>query len=195
MGRLSASLSALGLAVVAALALSACGGGGADLLPGGTASEINSNLDRVQQLVGEGDCIGAEDAAQEVSAQVDALGGVDKQLKQALAEGAERLNEVVDGCEEASEEESAEPVEAVEEAEPVEEKPEKQKPKKQAEKEEEAEEPAEETTPSLPPQANGKAEGLENGNGNAPPEEADEAGEGGGTPSGGVGPGTPAAGG
>ena len=83
------------------MALAACGSGGdADLLPGNTAQEISENLDSVQQLVDEGECIGAEDAAAEVSAQVDALGGVDKKLKQALQEGAARLNEVVAGCEE-----------------------------------------------------------------------------------------------
>ena len=56
---------------------------------GHTASEITSNLDEVEQLVDEGDCVGAEDAARQVSDQVDALGGVDKKLKQALREGAD----------------------------------------------------------------------------------------------------------
>jgi septal ring-binding cell division protein DamX len=183
MGRLSASLLALAVAAAVALGLSACGSGGADLLPGKTAGEINSNLDKVQELVGEGECVGAENAAQEVSAEIDALGGVDKKLKQALREGATRLKEVVESCQEASSEETEPALEtAVEsEAEPEKQKPvkpEKPKPKQEVEEPEEAE-----TTPTLPPQAKGKAKGHEN-----PEEEAASPVEGGGTPSGGVGP-------
>jgi septal ring-binding cell division protein DamX len=188
MGRLSASLLAFALGLLAAGTLAACGSGGANLLPGKTASEINSNLDQVAQLAGEGNCVGAEGAAQQVSAQVEGLGGVDKRLKQALSEGASRLNEVVASCEEPSQE--VETVEPEEEAEAVgkHEKPEKHKPEK-AEKpgKGEAEEEQAETTPSLPPQANGKGKGIENGEG--PPSE-----NGGGPPSGGVGPGVPAGG-
>jgi outer membrane biosynthesis protein TonB len=183
MGRLNASLLALALGAVAAMALAACGsGGGADLLPGDTAKEISSNLDQVKALANEGECIGAEDAAQEVSAQVDALGGVDKRLKQALQEGAARLTEVVEGCEEEEAPEETEAIEtAVEPEAPVKkakpEKPEKPKPEK--------EEPVETTPePAVTPPAGG-------GKGN---EESSEtpSGEEGGTPSGGVGPGAPA---
>jgi hypothetical protein len=191
MGRLSASLLALALGAVAALGLVACGSGdSADLLPGGTASEITANLDQVEQLAGEGDCVGAADAAQAVSAQVEALGGVDKKLKLALQEGATRLNEVVVSCEEAPSEEeelpAIEPAEELEEVEDKKEKPEKpEKPKKEVE-----ETPEEgETTPTLPPQAEGKAKGHEEGEEEAPPAETGE-----GTPSGGVGPGAPAGG-
>lgn len=187
MGRLSASLLALALTACAVLGLTACGGGGADLLPGGTASEINANLDQVEQLANEGDCIGAADAAQAVSAQISALGGVDAKLKQALREGATRLSEVVAGCEEAApEEETApaiEPAEELEEEAEKKEKPEKpEKPKK-----EEEEEPPEETTttPTLPPQAEGEAKGHEKQE-EAPPVESED------PSSGGVGPGTPA---
>ena len=190
MGRLSAPLLALALGVLAALGLAACGNGGdADLLPGGTASEITANLDQVEQLANEGDCIGAADAAQTVSAQVEALGGVDRKLKLALREGAARLNEVVLSCEEAPSEEETEPAieEAVEpEAEVKKEKPEKpEKPKQEAK---EAPEEAE-TTPALPPQAEGKAKGHEEGEEEAPPAES-----GGGASSGGVGPGAPVGG-
>jgi outer membrane biosynthesis protein TonB len=183
MGRLSAPLLALALAAVAALGLVACGSSdSADLLPGDTASEITSNLDQVEQLAGEGDCIGAADAAQAVSAQVEALGGVDKKLKLALQEGATRLNEVVAGCEEAPVEEEELP--AIEPAEELEEVEEKEKPEKQEKPKKEAEEPEEtETEPTLPPQAEGKAKGQEKGEAEAPVE------SGGGTPSGGVGPG------
>jgi outer membrane biosynthesis protein TonB len=189
MGRLSASLLALALAAVAALGVSACGSGGkADLLPGGTATEITANLDQVKALATAGDCVGAEDAAQAVSSQIEELGGVDQKLKQALREGATRLNEVVAGCEEVETEEEVpaiEPAEELEEEKEPKEKPEKAEKPDKAEKEEEETEA--ETAPSLPPQAEGKAKGHEQQEETeAPPEET------GGTSAGGVGPGAPA---
>jgi hypothetical protein len=183
--RLSSVAIAFCLVAVAALGAVGCGGGGADLLPGETANEIDSNLDQVKQLASEGDCLGAADAAQAVSLQVEELGGVDAQLKQALQEGAARLNDVIAECEEASTED--EPVEATEEAEePEEEDERKPKPEKPAKPEKEVEEPAEEEAePSLPPQAEGKGQEKQ--------EEA-PSGESGGTPSGGLGAGVPAEG-
>jgi len=190
-GRLSASILAIVLGAVAALGLVACGSGdNADLLPGSTAGEITANLDQVKDLATEGDCAGAEEAAQAVSTQIEALGGVDPKLKQALREGATRLNEVVADCEEAPVEEEAEP--AIEEAvEPEEEEKEKEKvekPEKAAKEERDEEEPEETTTETLPPQAEGKGKGHEKQE-EAPPVET-----GGGTSAGGVGPGTPAEG-
>jgi hypothetical protein len=190
MGRLSASLLALALAAVAALGLSACGSGGsADLLPGSTASEITANLDQVEELATAGDCVGAEDAAQAVSSQIEELGGVDKKLKQALREGATRLNEVVAGCEEVETEETlpaVEPAEELEEEEPKG-KGEKAAGPDKAEKAEEAVEESEtETTPTLPPAAEGKAKGHEQSEEEVPPAET------GGTPAGGVSPAAPA---
>jgi hypothetical protein len=187
MGRLSASMLAFALALAAATGLAACGGSDAELLPGKTASEIEANLNSVARLANEGECVGAANTAQAVSTQVEELGGVDSKLKQALEEGASRLNEVVAKCEEAEA-----PEEEVEAEEPEEEEPEPptkaekhEKPEKhgKAGKEEpETGEPEEEESSSeLPPSANGKGKGLENGGG--PP-------EGGGPPSGGVGPGT-----
>jgi hypothetical protein len=195
-GRLRAPLLALVLGAVAALGLVACGSGGsADLLPGATASEITENLDTVKELSAEGECIGAENAAQEISTQIDALGGVDKQLKQVLREGAERLTQVVEECVEPVEEEVEPAIEAEEEVEPPgkSEKPEKEG---EAKAKQEAEEPPAEGegNPNLPPQAKGKAKGKdgEPGPSEAPPAET----EGGGTgaPSGGIGAGEPAAG-
>jgi outer membrane biosynthesis protein TonB len=177
---LSRPLLALLLLAALATGLSACGsGGGADLLPGTTASQINSNLDQVQQLVAEGECVGATDAADQVTAEVDEVAGVDAKLKQLLVEGAERLEEVVRTCEESEEQ----PLETTEEQEPEEEdekagkheKPEKEKP------------PKEEEPPAEPPEPPGQ-EG-EKGKGEGPPEEGD-----GGTQSGGVGPGQEAGG-
>jgi hypothetical protein len=188
MARLSASLLALVLVGLAALGLSACGdSGSADLLPGSTASEITSNLDQVKELATAGDCVGAEDAARAVSSQIEELGGVDKKLKQALREGATRLNEVVAGCEEAETEETApavEPAEELEEEEPKEKSEKAVKPDK-AEKEASEETEAETT---LPPQAEGKAKGHEKQEETeVPPVE-----ETGGTSAGGVGPAAPA---
>lgn len=103
MGRLTAPLLALALGAAATVALASCGSGSnAKLLPGNTASQITANLDEVKRLAQSGECVGAENAAQQVSNQIDALGGVDKKLKQALREGAARLNEVVAECEESS---------------------------------------------------------------------------------------------
>jgi len=189
-GRLRASLIVFSLAAVVAPGLVACGGGEeAELLPGETANEITSNLDQVEQLANEGDCLGASDAAQAVSLQVEELGGVDAELKQALQEGAARLNEVVAGCEAAVEEE--EPAEAVEEAEEPAEGERKERPEKPEKPEKKAEEAAEEEgESSLPPQAEGKAKGHEKQEEEVPPVEE----SGGGTPSGGVGPAVPAEG-
>jgi outer membrane biosynthesis protein TonB len=190
MGRLSAASIALVLGAVAALGLVACGGGNdADLLPGGTASEINANLDQVEQLANEGDCGGAAEAAQAVSSQVETLGGVDAKLKEALREGAVRLNEVVAGCEETTTEEETVPsIAPAEEPEEDEEKPAKPAKPKQEEKEEKKE-PEETTTPTLPPQAEGEAKGHEKQEEEVPSAEPEA-----GAPSGGVGPGEPAEG-
>jgi hypothetical protein len=177
-GRVTASLLALLLGAAAAVALASCGGGGdARLLPGGTASEITANLDRVKQMVGEGECVGAEDATQLVATQIDELGGVDRKLKQALREGADRLGEVVSECIE-------EPLETIEQSEPATAgttgKPSKQegkaKPPKTTPTAPEAPTTPTQTTPEAPPAA-----------------QAEPPVEGGGTetPSGGVGPGSP----
>lgn len=188
MARSSAFPVAVALAAAMALGLVACGGGDADLLPGDTAGQITSNLDLVEQLASEGDCTGASDAAQAVSLQVEELGGIDPKLRRALREGATRLNEVVVECEETTTEEEVAP--AIEDAEepPEEDEKEKGKAEKPQKAEKEAVEPdEEETDPGLPPQAEGEAKGHEEQE-EVPPTES------GGTPSGGVGPATPAEG-
>ncbi|MCW2987156.1 MAG: hypothetical protein JWM24_94 [Solirubrobacterales bacterium] len=186
MGRLNASILAFALGAFAALGLVACGGGeSAKLLPGSTASEITANLDKVKELATAGDCLGAEETAQAVSVQIEELGGVDPKLKQALREGATRLNEVVASCEEVTTEEELPAIDEAEE--PEEEKKEKPEKPEKPKKDEEAEEPEEETTaPTLPPQAEGKAKGHEKSEEEAPPVEAGVGS------SGGVGPGEPA---
>jgi hypothetical protein len=154
-----------------ALALASCGGSDAKLLPGDTAREIRENLDSVQTLVEEGECVGAEDQALQVSSQVEAVEGIDPNLKRALEEGAARLSEVVEQCEAAPEEtveetvpttpekSEAEKAKQEEQREKEEGKQEKEEEKAEKEQEKEAQEGPE--GPSLPPQANGKAKGHE----------------------------------
>jgi outer membrane biosynthesis protein TonB len=181
---------ALTLGCATAFGLVSCGGGeDAKLLPGTTAQEISENLDAVKQLADENECIGAADEAQEVSAQVEELNGVDPKLVRALEAGAARLTEVVASCQE---EETTETVGPASEATETEEedlppgqekKAEKEREKeekeleKEEEKQEEPEQPPAETTPAEPPTTP------------APPPS-----EGGGTGApGGVSPGEPAA--
>lgn len=190
MARLSPLLIAVVLGAASAAALASCGGKNADLLPGTTAEQIESNLNQVEELAAEEDCIGAEDAVAEVAAEVEELEGVDLKLKTALQEGTGRLSEVVSLCEEETAEEETEPsLESNVEAEELEDekKPKKDKPEKEAK--EPKEEPSEGEGPTLPPQSNGKGEENGKGGGELPAEtegepETEE------TPStGGVGPG------
>jgi hypothetical protein len=193
MARLTTLLLVLALGAASAAGLSSCGGGSsADLLPGTTATQINSNLDEVQRLVNQGECVGAEDTAAEISAQVEDLKGVDRKLKAALEEGASQLGEVINECEESSEGETEQALEPDVEAEELEreeqeadekaaEKADKAKEKAEKHGEEPSEEAAEENEEggNLPPEPNGEAKGHEIG----PPPATEEA------PSGGVGPG------
>lgn len=186
MARLSALFLVFLLGAASAVALVSCGGGDeADLLPGTTADQIESNLEEVERLAGEQDCIGAESAVAEVTAEVEELQGVDRRLKTALQEGTVRLSEVVGRCEEeeTTEEETEPAVETDVEAEEVEddEKPKKEKPKKEDEAQEQPSEADE--GPELPPQSNGKGEEKGGGEGSPVKPEPEEA-----PPSGGVGP-------
>jgi hypothetical protein len=187
MARLSPLFLAFLLGAASAVGLASCGdGSNAQLLPGTTADQIESNLDQVAEQAAEEDCVGAEDAVAEVMAEVEGLQGVDVKLKTALQEGTEKLSEVVAHCEEETTEEEAEPaLESDVEAEEVEkeEKPEKEKPEKKGEEPAETgEEPSEGEGPDLPPQSNGKGEEKGGGEESVEPE-AEET-----PPSGGVGP-------
>jgi outer membrane biosynthesis protein TonB len=184
MARLSALLLVFLLGATSAVALASCGSGDdAELLPGTTADEIESNLDQVEQLASSGDCIGAEDAVAEVTAEVEELEGVDLKLKAALQEGTARLSEVVGRCEEEPDEETEPTLETdVEPEVEEEEKPKKEKPEKDDDKPSEPdEEPSEGEGPELPPQANGKGEEKGSGPPAEPGPEEDPS-------SGGVGP-------
>jgi hypothetical protein len=193
MPRLPASLLALGLATVAAVGLTACGEESAKLLPGETAREITANLESVKQLANEGDCVGAASAAGQVSEQIEALNGIDRRLKQALESGAQRLGEVVAGCEESTTEAVAPAEEPSEGA--AEERHSKalEREAKQEERAERKEAPPETEEKPASPQPPGKAKGLENGNG--PPQESGEEAAPEESTSGGVGPGAPVGGG
>jgi len=188
MARLSPLLLAFVLGAAGAVGLVSCGGGSdAQLLPGTTADQIESNLDQVAELAAAEDCVGAEDAVAEVTAEVEELQGVDVKLKTALEEGTEKLSEVVARCEEETTEEETEPaLETDVEAEEVEkeEKPKQDKAEKEEEKAaEEEEEPAPEEGHHLPPQSQGQGE--EKGKGIEEPVEPEPEET---PPSGGVGP-------
>jgi hypothetical protein len=189
MARLSALLLAFLLGATGAVALASCGSSeDADLLPGTTADQIESNLNEVEELTAAGDCIGAEGAVAEVAAQVEELEDVDLKLKAALEEGTAKLSEVVGRCEEEDEEEAEPAVETDVEPEDVEDEEKPKKGKSDKEDEESSnpeEEPDSDEGSELPPQANGKAE--EKGGGESAPPVEPEAEEV--PPSGGVGPG------
>jgi len=187
MGRLTPLLLAFALGAGTAVGLVSCGGGSdADLLPGTTADQIEANLDQVEELAAEEDCIGAENAVATVTAEVEELEGVDLKLKAALQEGTERLSVVVARCDEETTSEETEP-ELETDVEPEvedEKKPKKEKPEKDEKEPAESEEPAEDEGPELPPNSNGKGEEKGNGGGEPPAEsEGEET-----PPSGGVGP-------
>jgi hypothetical protein len=194
MGRFSALMLALVLGGAGAVVLASCGGGSdAKLLPGTTASEIESNLDQVKELTAGGDCVGAEDAVAAVSAEVEELGNVVTKLKVALQEGTEKLSEVVSRCGEEADEEEAEPsherdveAEELEQEELEAEEKAEEKAEKLQEKEEKESEVSENEEGNLPPQSEGKgkAKGHEEEAPPPAPEPAPEEAE-----SGGVSPG------
>lgn len=189
------SLLVLMLVGGAAVFVTACGEEDAQLLPGETAREITANLDTVQQLADEGDCLGAESAAQQVSEQVEALGSVDERLQRALREGADRLNEVVVGCEEEVDSATPELTEPETETTPADgEEKEREKQERKEEKEEDKEQREEEREEKevpapLPPQSEGEGKGK-GPDGEGPPSGSEDEGEG--SPSGGVSPSSPA---
>jgi hypothetical protein len=149
MARLSALFIAFVLGAATSVALVACGDDDAELLPGTTAEQIESNLTRVEELSDEGDCVGAEEAVAEVTAEVEELRDVNVKLKAALQEGATRLSVVVGRCEEETVEEETEPVldedleseEVEDEKKPKKEKPDEEPSESTEEPEEATEEP------------------------------------------------------
>lgn len=93
--------SALLLAAIASIALvSGCGEDRSNLLPGDTAQQIDANLGLVEQLVRDGNCFEALNAAEEVRNEVEALGSnVDPTLRRNLLDGVTQLQiKVQDNC-------------------------------------------------------------------------------------------------
>jgi len=180
MRQTAAFLLALALGTVAALALVSCGGEDAKLLPGNTAREIAENLDTVEQLADEGECVGAANTALEVNTQVESLEAVDAKLKQALQRGATRLNEVVASCEEEtteavapadeapSNEETELPPGQEKKAEKEREKEEEEKPKEEKATPPDTPTTPAETTPEPPPTTTTPAPPAEGGGTGAP---------------------------
>lgn len=84
------------LVVGAATVISACGEDRSNLLPGKNVNEISANLDTVQQLVDEGKCFEALNAANAVQSQAEALpASVDPKLKRSLLDGVVTLTILV----------------------------------------------------------------------------------------------------
>jgi hypothetical protein len=182
-------LTVLALAAAATLSLAACGGGDdAKLLPGTTAAEITENLESVKQLAGEGECVGAANAADEVSTQVETVEGIDPKLKQALQRGAEKLSEVVATCEEREETETVSPAHEASTEETAKLPPgQEKKEEKEREKEEEKAEKELEKTEKHEPAAPVEEAPEEKPPATPPPTESGGTGA-----PGGVSPGTPA---
>jgi hypothetical protein len=185
MRRLATLVLAFTLGTAVAVSLASCGGGeDARLLPGATAQEITENLDLVKQYAEEGECVGAADAAGEVSTQVEALGGIDPKLKETLQRGAGRLSEVVAGCEESSPEAVEPPSEDTTEGkEPLGQEKKAEKEREKEEKEQEKKEPPEppdtttETTTEEPPAPPSESGGTGTPGGVSPGEPAPPGGE------------------
>jgi hypothetical protein len=110
---MSASRRRTHLSLLAALAglavtgLAACGENGSSKdrpLSSATASELRSTLAAVEQRVDDGDCAGAGEQAQTLERQAGSLpADVDADLRDALVDGASRLQVlIVDRCEPAA---------------------------------------------------------------------------------------------
>ena len=133
MARLTALFLAFALGLAGAVGLASCGGGsGADLLPGTTADQIESNLNQVEELAAEEDCVGAENAVAGLP-RGRRTGRRGPEAEAALQEGTAKLSEVVRRCEEETTSEETEPAletdvepEVEEEKKPKKEKPEKE---------------------------------------------------------------------
>jgi hypothetical protein len=95
--RRTRELLAVALAVVAAVLLAACGNDSSDakLLSRSSASELRSTLAEVEGRVQAGDCDGAQEWISLLDQQIDSLGNVDGDLRDALASGAGRLEQLV----------------------------------------------------------------------------------------------------
>ncbi len=89
------------IAAIAILAASGCGENRSNLLPADTSERIESDLDEVRSLSGEGMCFQALAVAERVRDEVESLGdGVDDVLKRNLLDGVTQLQITVqEDCE------------------------------------------------------------------------------------------------
>jgi hypothetical protein len=97
MSRMAAPILALALGAAVAVALVSCGNRDTKgLLPGDTANQIVTNLDRVQQDASAGSCTSAAAEVETIQSQIDSLpSSVDPQLRARLQDGAQRLADVI----------------------------------------------------------------------------------------------------
>jgi hypothetical protein len=95
--RLALPILALALGVAVAVGMVSCGGRDEKgLLPGENAQQIVDNLNQVEQDTANGDCELALQHAKAVQTQIGELGNdVNAQLKQRLADGAAKLEQLI----------------------------------------------------------------------------------------------------
>jgi hypothetical protein len=99
--------------VITGLALAGCGEDRDDLLGSGTAASLNRDIDRINELVAEGNCLEALKLAEEVRLEVEGLGeGTNTEVRGSLLDGVTKLAVAVQReCEPSGTGETAEPVE------------------------------------------------------------------------------------
>jgi hypothetical protein len=97
MSRMAAPILALALGAAVAVALVSCGNRDTKgLLPGDTADQIVTNLERVQQDASEGSCTSAAQEVATIQDQINSLpSSVDSRLRARLQAGAQRLADVI----------------------------------------------------------------------------------------------------
>jgi outer membrane biosynthesis protein TonB len=90
----------LGLALVAALILTACGGSNAKLIPGDRAQELKDAVDQIAQRVADEKCSDAQSALRRARNQVSELPrSVDRGLKDNLNEWLDQVeSRIPDDC-------------------------------------------------------------------------------------------------
>jgi hypothetical protein len=90
----------LGLALAAALFLTACGASNPKLIPGDRAQALKDTVDQVAQRVGDEDCSGAQSALREARNQVSELPRtVDRSLKRNLNQWLDHVaGRIPDDC-------------------------------------------------------------------------------------------------